>query len=231
VNRKLIALFSLLTLANAASSFAGYTITRTDGRPLVLVQGREYQMQVQSSPALYDNVYLQATGALANYDIFVGNGIQVGPNEYKVDSSGRLIFNIRFHSAPGNVNLTVTNKNDTTVFTTVTPTIQRYPTTFQITPSLPTINANVPFAVQVTPLDALGTFVSAFEDPVQITDRQLGDITPISGAAFAAGNGQATVNVTVKAGDMNNKTALTIRGLNQYSFRTPLRRRATPRRT
>jgi len=172
------------------------------------VQGREYSYVVRSTPALYDSVDLRATGALADYSIFAGAGVQIGPSEYRVDSSGELRFIVRYHKAPGNVQLTVRNMNDPTVTTTITNTIQRYPVTFQITPNNPTVTAGVAFPITITAIDGGGNFVSAFADSVQITDSQLGDVTPVPASAFV--NGQATVNVTVRAGDMNNKTQLTV---------------------
>ncbi len=223
MNRKLLSFVGGILLSAVSSAFAGYTITRTDGRPLNLVQGRDYQLQIVSSPALFDNVFLQTSGALASCDIFVGNGVQVGPNEYKVDATGKLIFTIRFHQAPGNVNLTVTNKNDPSIFTTVSASLQRYPTTFQITPTIPSITANTSYTIQITPLDANGIFVSYFEDPVQIVDSSaLGILTPVDGNAFVTGNGIATAIVTTKAGDMNNKVSLTISGLTGFNVPGPV---------
>lgn len=197
----------LMTVTSSAA-FAGYTITREDGGTNTLVQGREYSYVVHSAPALFDSVDLRATGALADYTILAGAGVQIGPTEYRVDSSGELHFIIRYHKAPGSVQLTVTNKNDPTVTTTISNNIQRYPTTFQITPNNPTVTAGVPFPITITAIDGGGNFVSAFADSVQITDSQMGDVTPVPASAFV--NGQATVNVTVRAGDMNNKTKLTV---------------------
>lgn len=207
---KLLRTFLVAGLVATASSaaFAGYSISRVDGGNDTLVQGRWYSYQVTSSPALFDSVDLRAVGALADYDITVGNGVQIGPTQFRVDSTGKLNFLIRYHKAPGTVQLTVTNSNDSQVTTTITQTLQRYPVTFQITPNNPTITAGVPFPITITALDGTGAFVSAFADSVQVTDSQMGDVTPVPDTAFV--NGQATVNVTVRAGDMNNKTRLTV---------------------
>src|SRR5690349_15858147 len=95
--RRAFVALGLLSFVSAAH--AGYMIEREDGGNNTLVQGREYSYVVRSNPAIYDSIDLRATGALADYSIFVGAGVQIGPNEFRVDASGELHFIVRYHKA------------------------------------------------------------------------------------------------------------------------------------
>jgi hypothetical protein len=209
--RKLITTASV-ALAFAPSLFAAYTINRTDGgNNTLVVQGREYDYRIANTntPKRLEDVNI--TLSTPNYDILVPPGVQTGPNKYSVDANGELVFTVRFHVS-GTFSLTVANSQDPINKGTLNAIqVQKYPITFAVTPTNPTVNANQSFDISVTALDSNGVTVTAFEDPVQIVDSGLGDVTLIPGTSFV--NGQAVnVPVTVKAGntDLSNQFTLTL---------------------
>lgn len=207
---KRVGFIAALMLGFAAPSFAAYTIARTDGGNISqVVQGREYELIVTNtnSPVRLEDVTIDLSNP--NYDILVPPGVQTGSNKYSVDAAGQLIFTIRFH-IPGTFSMTVKNAQDPNNKGTLNGIqVQKYPVTFNITPNNPTVNAKVPFMINVTALDADGVAVTAFEDAVQIVDSQLGESTLVSGSSFVNGQAQ-NVAVTVRAGDLNNQFTLTM---------------------
>lgn len=215
--RKLFSLFSFLIISSTASTFAAYTITRTDGgNNTLLVQGREYEYIITNTnvPVRLEDVTIDMNNS--NFDILVPPGVQTGPNKYAVDSSGQLVISIRFHVA-ASFSMTVKNSQDANNKGTLNSIqVQRFPVTFSITPSNPTVNADVAFNIDVTALDSQGVVVTAYEDPVQIRDSQLDSLVAfVNGTSFSNGTAQ-NVPVTVKAGDLNNQFRLTLTGTQQY---------------
>lgn len=219
MNLKKQIIFSGYFLLLQTPLWAGYTITRTPaGNDTLLVQGKEYDYRVTNTdtPRRFEDVFIEVGGTV-NYDIFVPPGVQTGANKYAVDSNGELVFTIRFHT-PGSFSLTAKNAQFTGNLGTLSSIqVQKYPTTFAITPNNPTVNSNVSFNINITALDSNGVTVTAFEDPVQVVDSQLGDVTFVSGTNFT--NGQANnVAVNVKAADLNNQFTLTLTMVGQQYY-------------
>ncbi len=194
----------------ASAAYAGYTITRVDGgNNSLLVAGRDYEFVITNTdtPQKLQDVNVVLT--VANFDILVAPGVQTGSTKYSLDSNGQLFFGLRVYQA-GNFSMTVSNSQDPSNKGTLNNVqVQNFPVTYSITPNNPTVNANVPFNINITALDANGVVVTAYEDPVQIVDSQLGNVTFVDGSNFVNGQAQ-NVPVTVKAGNLNNQFTLTI---------------------
>ncbi len=213
---KRLALFGFI-FSTGSAAFAAYTITRTDGgNNTLLVQGREYEYVITNTntPIRLEDVFIDVSSP--NHDIMVAPGVQTGPNKFSVDNNGQLVISIRFHNQ-GSYSLTVRNSQDSNNRGTLNSIqVQRYPVTFSITPSNPTVNAAQPFTINVTAIDVNGIVVTGFEDSVQIRDSQLSSLVGfVDGSSFV--NGTATnVPVTVLAGNLANQFTLTLTGEIQY---------------
>ncbi|MCB4756857.1 MAG: hypothetical protein LHV69_07500 [Elusimicrobia bacterium] len=212
MSRRFPLLLAGLIFGAVSYASAAYTVQREDGGSNTIVQGREYGFVLTSNPPVFDNIRILSNGA-APYQIVVGAGVQRGADIYKPDSSGRLSFILRVDGTPS-LQLTFQNTQDPNIFTTLALSIQKYPVTFSITPPSPTVDAGVPFNIQIRAIDGDGSWVTAYEDSLQISDAQLGEVTGVLGTQFVGG--VAAVPITIKAGNMNNQTTLTLTGLMQY---------------
>lgn len=211
MNFKKLASTSVLVAGLAQTVFAGYSINRTDGgNNQLLVQGKAYTIRVQNTdvPLRLQDVRVQFNPTTPAPRIVVGAGVQTGIDTYALDQNGVLLMTLTY-TGPNSYSMTVTNTSDSNNFSVLGGiTVQRYPTSYQVTPSNPVVNANVPFQVNITAIDSSNIIVSGYEDPVQITDSQTGTITSVPGTAFV--NGVASnVNVTVQAARLNNQFDLT----------------------
>src|SRR5687768_7203424 len=132
-----------LLAGSVSASFAGYTITRTDGgNSQRLVQGKWYEYRITNTniPVNTDDVSVEINNCNYDFQSAALSGSNGCHGIFSVDSpSGDLLINFRFNSSSVTYSITVRNTSDPigNVGSLNNINVQKYPVSFSVTPSVP----------------------------------------------------------------------------------------------